>query len=323
VRKQTLQVSNKTRLTLFSLLPAIALCAVQTAAVAASEPGPSVNPAMTTGTTGTGTTGAATTAETTTAEGTAAAAGATAGATAGAAPTQKAPLVGGVKHSESLPALADDLRPGKAYRDDLLISPGARLQGQWLYVPSWYAGTRHCEEAIILYRQNFVTGETSSPMTRQVNRQDDTVGCQKDRNGGIWDFKEIPLIQHVESDRVNAVLYVKKVTPLFGAEDKIVIRYDEISIELSKRTNKIVSIVQQEQINTITSPSPGVLRADISVKAFDETGTPQRLEQSVIIEKTTRPYERKDSYHGQDIRPSFKDYLISHGLENLVPLDLK
>ncbi len=238
-------------------------------------------------------------------------------------PIEKPLLTGNVKHSESLPAIEDTLRPGKAYSDDLLIPADAKFQGQWLYVPSWYAGTRHSEEAIILYRQNFVTGEISSPMMRQLNRQDDAVGCQKDRNGGIWDFKEIPCIQHVESDRVNAVLYIKKVTPLFGTDERIVIRYDEISIELNKRTNRIVSVVQQEQINTITSPSPGILRADVSVKAFDDAGTPQRLEQSVIIEKIIKPYEQKDSYKGQDIRPSFKDYLISHGLANLVPLDLK
>ena len=243
--------------------------------------------------------------------------------TAVVAPVEKPLLTGNVKHSESLPAIADELRPGKAYSDNLLIPPDAKFQGQWLYVPAWYAGTRHSEETMILYRENFVTGEISSPMMRQGNRQDDTVGCQKDRNGGIWDFKEIPRIQHVESDRVNAVLYIKKVTPLFGTEDKIVIRYDEISIELNKRTNKIVSVVQQEQINTVTSPSPGVLRADCSVKAFDEAGIPQRLEQSVIIEKIIRPYEQKDSYKGQDIRPSFRDFLISHGLDKLVPLDLK
>ncbi|WP_421021588.1 hypothetical protein, partial [Klebsiella pneumoniae] len=89
-------------------------------------------------------------------------------------------------------------------------------------------------------------------------RQDDTSGCQTDRNGGIWDFKRVPMIQHVESFPVNAVLFVKKMTPISGSDDKLVIKYDEISIDLNKRTNKIMQVIQQEQISTITSPGPGI-----------------------------------------------------------------
>jgi hypothetical protein len=235
---------------------------------------------------------------------------------------QKAPLQGGVQHSEKLPAIVDNLRPGQAYSDDLLIPSGTKFNGQWLYIPAWYAGTRHCEEEMVFYRQDFKTGEISTPMLRQLNRQDDVSGCQKDRNGGIWDFKEVPRIQHLESDLVNAVLFVKEITPIFGSEDKIVIKYDEISIELNKRTNKIEQVVQQEQINSITCPKPGVLHVDVSCKAFDENGNPQRLEQCVIISKITKPYETNDRFRGQDLRSLFRDYLMSHNLEHLVPLDL-
>ena len=232
-------------------------------------------------------------------------------------------LQGGVKHAEELPGLEDSLMPGKVFSDDLLMKAGTQMNNVWFYIPSWYAGTRHVDDAMIVSRFDFRTGESTEPMLKQLNRQDSTSGYQKDKNGGIWDFKRLPTIQHVESDLVNAVLFVKEITPLKGDEDRLVIKYVEISISLNKRNNKIVNVVQQEQINTITCAQPGLLRIDVSVKSFGWDGTPQRLEQSVMMSKLVKPFEQKDSYKGVELRPLFKEYLISHNLENLVPDDLK
>ena len=80
--------------------------------------------------------------------------------------------------------------------------------------------------------------------------------------------------------------------------------------------------MQQEQINTITSPQPNVLRIDVSVKSFGWDGSPQRLEQSVLMAQITKPFVQTDKYAGLDLRPLFRDYLISHNLEKLVPDDL-
>jgi hypothetical protein len=235
----------------------------------------------------------------------------------------KTTLQGGLSHAEELPGLDDSLQEGKVFSDDLLMKPDTKITKEWFLVPPWYAGVRHCEKATILSRYDFATGITTQPMFNQMNRQDSTSGYQKDRLGGIWDFKHVPTIQHVESDLVNAVLYVKAIKPLMGSADRLMIKYEEVSISLSKRTNKIVSIVQQEQINTITSPSPDTLRIDVSVRSFDSDGKPQRQEESVIIANIVKPFEQIDTYQGENLRPSFKDYLVSHHLENLVPDDLK
>jgi len=82
-------------------------------------------------------------------------------------------------------------------------------------------------------------------------------------------------------------------------------------------------VVQQEQINTITSPSPGTLRIDVSVKSFTSDGKPQRQEQSVIMATMTKPFEQIDTFEGRDLRPLFKNYLVSHHLESLIPKDLQ
>ena len=231
-------------------------------------------------------------------------------------------LQGGVNHAEEMPGLDDALQVGKVYSDDLLMNSSIKGNNEWFYIPKWYAGVRHTDEAIIFYRYDYQAGKASAPMLRQLNRQDSLSGFQRDRNGGIWDFKRVPSIQHVESDFSNAVLYIKEITPLTGSDDRIVIKYVEVSISTDKRTNKILQVVQQEQINTITSPMPGVLRSDVSVKCFGWDGKPQRQEQSVMMANIVKPFEQIDQFQGEDLRPLFRDYLDSHHLENLIPTDL-
>jgi hypothetical protein len=235
---------------------------------------------------------------------------------------QNTVLKGGVDHAEALPELDETLQVGKVYSDDLLLKGGTEGNGQWFYIPQWYAGTRHVDDAMIMYRYDYETGKSSTPMLKQLNRQDSKSGYQRDRNGGIWDYKNVPMIQHVESDFCNGILYLRKLTPVSGSDDRLVMKYDEVSISTDKRTNKIIQVVQQEQINTITSPLPGVLRVDVSVKSFGWDGKPKRQEQSVMMPTVVKPFEQTDQFQGKDLRPLFRDYLISHHLENLVPLDL-
>jgi hypothetical protein len=238
--------------------------------------------------------------------------------------TVKKPILqGGVNHAEELPALEDSLRPGRVFSDDLLIAAGTATDNLWFYIPAWFAGSRHAEDCLIVYRYDYKTGKTTTPMQKQLNRQDSTSGYLQDKNGGIWDYHAIPSIQHVESDLVNAILYVKKITPVMGNEERIVLKYEELSISVNKHSNKILQVLQQEQINTITSPVPGTLHMDISVKCFDFDGNPIRIEQSVMTLKMTKPFVRKDTYNGTDLKPLFRDYLISHHLENLVPPDIQ
>ena len=232
-------------------------------------------------------------------------------------------LKGGLAHAEELPGLDQNLQIGKVYSDDLLLKPGEKTSREWFLIPSWYAGVRHSENAMIFSRYDYASGETTRPMLNQLNRQNSTSGFQKDKDGGIWDFKHVPQIQHIESDITNGVLFVKGITPLSGNAERLMVKYNEISISLSKRTNKIVQIVQQEQINTITSPSPNTLRIDVSVRSFDADGKPQRQEESVIMAEMIKPYEQTDTFNGEDLRPSFRDYLVAHHLENLVPDNLK
>jgi hypothetical protein len=106
-----------------------------------------------------------------------------------------------------------------------------------------------------------------------------------------------------------------------GNDDQLVIKYEELSITVNKHTNKILQVLQQEQINTITSPVPGTLHVDVSVKCFDFDGNPLRIEQSVMTLKMTKPFVRKDTYKGTDLKPLFRDYLMSHNLSNLVPTE--
>ncbi|MBX9719930.1 MAG: hypothetical protein K2X81_00920, partial [Candidatus Obscuribacterales bacterium] len=162
-------------------------------------------------------------------------------------------------------------------------------------------------------------GRTTQPMQHQLNRQNSTGGYQRDRNGGIWDYKHLPLIQHVESDLVNAVLLVKNIVPMKETDEQFAIKYEEISISFDKQTNKIVQVVQQEQINTVTCPEAGLLRVDSSAKSFGWDGQPLRKEQSIIFSNIIKPFEQVDKLGDVDLKASFRDFLIANHKEALLP----
>ena len=79
-------------------------------------------------------------------------------------------LQGSVEHSESLPSLDESLRPGAKYKEDVLLKLGTAANNDWFWIPSWYAGKRHTDEALIVYRYDFSTGATTTPMQRQLER---------------------------------------------------------------------------------------------------------------------------------------------------------
>jgi hypothetical protein len=234
----------------------------------------------------------------------------------------RAVLQGGVEHSESLPSLDESLRPGEKFKEDVLLSLGTSANNDWFWIPPWYAGKRHTEDALIVYRYDFSTGATTTPMQRQLERQNSVSGYQQDRNGEVWDFKNVPFIQHIDSGAVLAVLYIKSMKPLVVNRSQIVLKYDEISVTYEPKSHRIVDVVQQEQINTISPMPPDGLRADISTKSFTWDGQPQRAEQSVVFSKIVEPYHRIDSLGDKDMRSMFRDYLMANKLANLVPVDL-
>jgi hypothetical protein len=230
-------------------------------------------------------------------------------------------LKGGVEHAEQLQGLGDDLKPGRVFSDNLLLKSGTEANNAWFLIPSWFAGVRHTENELIVYRYDYKTGIATTPMQNQLNRQESMSGYQVDRNGAIWDFRHVPQIQHVEGEPYDAILYVKAITPMSNDGVHLVIKYEVVDVTVQKRNRKIVRILQQEQINTYTSPQPGILRTEVSAKSFDADGKPDRLEQSVILSTLTKSFQRVDEYEGQDLRPLFRDYLMSHNMADLVPQD--
>lgn len=237
--------------------------------------------------------------------------------------TPKPILQGGVEHSEQLSSLDESLKPGSVFDESVLSKPNATANNDWFWIPDWYAGKRHTEDILIVFRHDYVTGLSTTPMQRQQERQDSVSGHQRDRNGDIWEFKNAPFIQHVESGLELAVLYIKSMEPISISRSQVVLRYEVVSISYSRKGHIILSVVQQEQINNLTPVQPGLIRGDVSVKAFGWDGQPQRSEQSVVFSQIIEPFHRIDTLDGKDLRGLFKDFLISQHLENLVPDDLK
>ncbi len=105
----------------------------------------------------------------------------------------------------------------------MLLKLGTQANNDWFWIPNWYAGKRHTEDALIVFRHDFKTGLSTTPMQRQLERQDSVSAYQQDKEGDIWEFKNVPFIQHIDAGLASAVLYIKSMTPLTVNHKQIVL----------------------------------------------------------------------------------------------------
>jgi hypothetical protein len=229
-------------------------------------------------------------------------------------------LKGGVEHSEEMAPTQSGLKVGAQFDEANLEKPSASRA--WYRVPPWLAGKWQCDEQFRTSYTDYKTGTTDGkPMRTQVH-SDVTYGIQRDRLGGIWDCIDMPQFRQVSSDKwLNKDLHTGD-SVIFDSDSQFIMRFVCTRTTVDKTTNTINSVFQFEQFSSYLQNGQDTVKVEASMKNFDQAGKPVNLTNAWKIEHRVTPFIANNySQNNQDVRPSFREYLKSNGMDNLIPLE--
>lgn len=226
-------------------------------------------------------------------------------------------LQGFAEHAEKLAPVEPQLQAGAVFTQQSL--PPVQSNNQWYWIPSWYAGQKHVDTETILQDYSFRTGQMQNSNRVVTNRQDLAIGFQADKNGEVWEFNRAPYTTSVEGDKYFTTMYVRKRDPLKVTRDQVVVRLVQTSVNVDKRSRRILKTMQEEQINSYVPAGRGVMNMQSSIKSFNADGSPQIQETSTRVVYDSAPFRPIDVYDGKDMRLLFRDFMLSHRFGNLLP----
>lgn len=231
-------------------------------------------------------------------------------------------LQGGVEHSEELSPVSSNFRVGANFNEQALLKLVPKLR--WYRVPPWAVGTWHVETLTNYYQHDYKTGVTdTNQVTLPFKSDQQTMGTQKDSQGGVWDFDAYPYVVDVDVEFGKQIQQIDlnelvRMTPL-----EMTNKLRSTNLELESRTNKILAVYQAESVQTYSPYGKDLLRCVASVKRFDEYGKPKELVQNVCAMRRITGFVPKNMFNGIDLKASFRAYLIANKLNHLVPGYLK
>lgn len=227
-------------------------------------------------------------------------------------------LQGGVEHSDELPPVSGKLKVGTEFSQAYLPPLIPKLR--WYRVPPWAVGTWRVETLTNYYRHDYKTGLTdTSQITVPFKSDQQTMGTQRDNQGGIWDYDAAPYVVDVDLEYGKQIqqIDVNELVRLNASE--MTNRLRSTTLELASLTNKILAIYQAESVQTYSPYGKDLLRCVASVKRFDDQGHAKELVQNVCALRRIGGFSAKNMFNGIDLRASFKAYLLANKLNHLVP----
>ncbi|SRR5579875_363847 len=223
-------------------------------------------------------------------------------------------LKGGVEHSERLAPLDNRLQKGKVF------DPGRFGQAaptyQWYKIPDWLAGLWYTTKETSQLR-SLQTGVVTS---HQYPRHDKHLfGMQQDASGSIWHCVVLPR-RHVVSAEpfVEYRLETARGFPTITA-DEVATVYRFAAVQVDEATGLIIDAHQQESIMRIRPVDGNRLEVLGSLRTYDHEGIPQSEGRTYLTFFRAKPYSEVPTYRNEDMRQSFRQYLTSHNLSNLLP----
>ncbi len=224
-------------------------------------------------------------------------------------------LQGGVSHSQELPALPKQFKIGATYQDE--PQQQAKEDG-WYWIPSWLAGDWRRDEETIVSEYDYMTGEGSHIPHTIMATELAQFGQQRDSQGGIWHCR-LASAGLADCGSYFSVAHIQKQEPVAVSKDRVVIKDVFTELRVNKDTHAIIDSVQAESITEYFPMKDGVLKVTSSVKSFDEQGMAKKLQNNVSTTLRTKPFLPTNFYKDKNLRASFKRYLESHNLSNLIP----
>lgn len=222
-------------------------------------------------------------------------------------------------HSEHL-APVEGLKVGTEF-DQAKALQSAAPKRVWFRVPPWLAGRWQEEQFTQTFCSNYKTGVKNSTQQTHNAQTTERWGLQRDSAGGIWDVIDLPYLDTTTSDKhVWKDLHTDD-SMVFDSDVKVITRLYATRTVADKTTNLITDINQTECFSTFTMAGMDMIKTEYSMKEFDQQGNPIDLREGFRVAHKIAPFQVGDFLRGEDMRPSFRDYLINHGMANLVPTD--
>jgi hypothetical protein len=236
-----------------------------------------------------------------------------------AAPCDARVLTGEVEHRDAVPAIEGTLEPGDIFDRGNLPTHIGRNLNDWYRIPTWLAGTWHKETQTDYYRFNYLTNTADSSTRVQKASSDGKWGTQMDSQGNVWQFDPAPYSDVVDAGEETVVQIIRLSEPIESTPTRFVKRSIDTQLRVSKATGRIKSVETGEQITIITPQSDVLIKRETSSKVFDHTGKAILLGKSLAYENKLGPFEAQNSYHGQDMRQMFQEFLKLSGVTALLP----
>lgn len=223
----------------------------------------------------------------------------------------------GVEHTEVLPEVSQDLRPGRRF--SLSAEDVEQPSNEWIKIPHWMSGTWRLNRETAVMRKDFRKNATDTKPYSYSARHDFQYGMQQDRAGDVWHFIGTPYHSKTSMTEFDEYHLVK--SKVFNRADEQAVTFTALMTVV--RTESGHQIKESFQSESITSYSPdeqpGYVKLFGSTKSFDASGSALKQTDNVARIKQIKPYSEVRTYHGQDMRERFREFLIAKGLTNLLP----
>lgn len=209
-------------------------------------------------------------------------------------------LNGTVELSSVLPPISKALEKGKKYPTNPIEEYD--LVEYWQRFPNWLEGDWHARRGIM--------------SDRSIVR---TMGTMRDAQGNVWVLRRMPIIGLTEKYRPNERIVVDYSDQLISSDEQFQERAHLICAEVDSN-NLIVRTWQEECLICFRRKKDGVAEWESAHKEFDLFGS--CTDQYTLRKKL---YRTKEFVPCTDkaIQESFKKFLTSNGLENLLPQALR
>ncbi|MDZ4836890.1 MAG: hypothetical protein SGJ27_24170 [Candidatus Melainabacteria bacterium] len=223
----------------------------------------------------------------------------------------------GVEHTEVLPSVSAELRPGAKFNLSAVEAEGQ--SNVWVKLPEWMCGTWKVGRETAVFRQDFKTGKIDKEPFTYFARHDFQYGMQKDREGGIWHYVGTPYHSKTSLSQFNEIHLVK--SKEFRIADEQGVSFTTVmTVIRSNSVSQILETFQQESITSYTpAATPGSIEMTASTKSFDANGKPSRQSNNIATIKQASPFSEVDTYQGKDMKALFCEFLISTDQTNLLP----
>lgn len=219
------------------------------------------------------------------------------------------PLPAGIKFSENVEPVGKELRPHKLFSSISL--PVEDNVDTWYKIPSWRAGFFHREKQI----DHTIFGDVET-----VSKVDHLYGMQLDKKGGIWHHMSWPRITKLSLDGYCQYKIINRYEPVRLSEREYCVKISSTNIDVDDKSGKIIRLGKQEEFDRYFPGPSGAALGTCLIKRFSMHGrTNSTIEKCSVEESLLKPFSVLNSFRGVDLRASFRRYLETHDMAELLP----